>query len=136
MIVSDVRVNSRADTKELSALVDGFRFCFRFPASIDIVPRGDLFLAATFVAAMGACEPLEITPDAPVSPRLLEGVDRYKQAMASQIPYQKPTAVVAATDPTSVPSLEKIAPLVGSKIGIEPSVAQAQEALESSVKGN
>ncbi|MGA7213102.1 MAG: N-acetylmuramoyl-L-alanine amidase [Terrimicrobiaceae bacterium] len=67
---------------------------------------------------------------------IMDGVDRYKQAMASEIPYQKPTAVVAATDPTSAPSLEKVAPLVGSKIEIESSVAQAQEALESSVKGN
>ena len=67
---------------------------------------------------------------------IMDGVDRYKQAMASEIPYQKPTAVVAATDPTSAPSLEKVAPLVGSKIEIESSVAQAREALESSVKGN
>jgi N-acetylmuramoyl-L-alanine amidase len=67
---------------------------------------------------------------------ILDGVNRYKQAVTNQIPYQTPSAVVAATDPTSVPSLEKVAPLVGSKIGIESSVAQAQEALESSVKGN
>jgi N-acetylmuramoyl-L-alanine amidase len=67
---------------------------------------------------------------------ILDGVNRYKQAVTSEIPYQKPSAVVAATDPTSAPSLEKVAPLVGSKIGIETSVAQAQEALESSVKEN
>jgi hypothetical protein len=52
--------------------------------------------------------------------------------MANQIQYQKPSVVVAATDPTSVPSLEKVAPLVG----IESSVAHAQEAIESSFKGN
>lgn len=67
---------------------------------------------------------------------ILDGVNRYKQAIASQMPYQKPSAIVAATDPTSVPSLEKVTPLVGSQIGIESSVAQAQEALESSVKRN
>ena len=67
---------------------------------------------------------------------ILDGVNRYKQAVTNQIPYQKPSAVVAATDPTSVPSLEKVAPVVGSKIGIESSVVQAQEALESSVKEN
>jgi N-acetylmuramoyl-L-alanine amidase len=67
---------------------------------------------------------------------ILEGVNRYKQAVTEQVPSQKPSAVVAATDPTSVPSLEKAAPLVGSTTGIESSVAQAQEALESSVKGN
>jgi N-acetylmuramoyl-L-alanine amidase len=63
---------------------------------------------------------------------ILDGVNRYKQAMANQIQYQKPSVVVAATDPTSVPSLEKVAPLVG----IESSVAHAQEAIESSFKGN
>ena len=67
---------------------------------------------------------------------ILDGVNRYKQAIANQSQNQKPSAVVAATDPTSIPSLEKVAPLVGSKIGIESSVAQAQEALESAVMGN
>jgi N-acetylmuramoyl-L-alanine amidase len=66
---------------------------------------------------------------------ILEGVNRYKQAVTNQAP-QKPSAVVAATDPTSVPSLEKFVPAVGSTIGIDSSVAQAQEALGSSVKGN
>lgn len=67
---------------------------------------------------------------------ILDGVERYKHAVANQIQYQKPSAVVAATDPTSVPSLEKAAPLVGAETGIESSVAQARDALESSVKGN
>ena len=67
---------------------------------------------------------------------ILDGVNRYKQAIANQGQHQMPSAVVAATDPTSVPSLERVAPLVGSKIGIESSVAQAKAALESAVKGN
>ena len=67
---------------------------------------------------------------------ILDGVNRYKQAVTNQIPYQKPSAIVAATDPTSVPSLEKVVPNVGSTISIDPSVSQAQEALESSAKGN
>ena len=44
---------------------------------------------------------------------ILDGVNRYKQAVTNQIPYQKPSAIVAATDPTSVPSLEKVVPNVG-----------------------
>jgi N-acetylmuramoyl-L-alanine amidase len=64
---------------------------------------------------------------------ILDGVNRYKQAVTEQAPYQKPSAVVAATDPTSVPNLEKVASLAGSRIGIESSVAQTQEAIESSV---
>jgi hypothetical protein len=66
---------------------------------------------------------------------ILEGVNRYKQVVTEQIPYQRPSAVVAATDATSVPSLEGVG-AVGSQIGIESSVAQAQEAIESSVKKN
>ena len=41
---------------------------------------------------------------------ILEGVNRYKQVVTEQIPYQRPSAVVAATDPTSVPSLERSRP--------------------------
>ena len=67
---------------------------------------------------------------------ILDGVNRYKQVVTEQIPSQRPSAVVAATDPTSFPSLEGVAPAVGSGIGIESSVAQAQEALESPVKKN
>ena len=64
---------------------------------------------------------------------VLDGVNRYKQAVASEIQYQKPSAVVAATDPTSVPNLERT---VGAETAIESSVAQAQDALNSSAKGN
>lgn len=64
-----------------------------------------------------------------------DGVNRYKDAIANQS-NQKPSAVVAATDPTSVPTLEKVAPVVGSKVDIESSVAQAREAIESPAKGN
>ena len=67
---------------------------------------------------------------------ILDGVNRYKQVVTEQLPSQRPSAVVAATDPTSFPSLEGVAPAVGSRIGIESSVAQAQEALESPVKKN
>jgi N-acetylmuramoyl-L-alanine amidase len=67
---------------------------------------------------------------------ILDGVNRYKEAVATQEQYQKPSAVVAATDPTSVPSLEKPVPAVGTGTGMEPSVAQAKDALETSVKGN
>jgi N-acetylmuramoyl-L-alanine amidase len=64
---------------------------------------------------------------------ILDGVNRYKQAVATQIEYQKPSAVVAATDPTNVPNLEKS---VGTETAIESSVAQAQDALGSPAKGN
>ena len=62
---------------------------------------------------------------------ILDGVNRYKEAVVNQA--QKPSAVVAATDPTSVPNLERS---VGAQTGMEPSVAQAQDALKSSESGN
>ena len=64
---------------------------------------------------------------------ILDGVNRYKQAVTNQIPYQKPSAIVAATDPTSVPSLEKVVPNVGSTISIVPRFPRLK-ALESSAK--
>jgi N-acetylmuramoyl-L-alanine amidase len=64
---------------------------------------------------------------------ILDGVNRYKEAVANQVPHQKPSAVVAATDPTNVPNLEKT---VGAGTAIEPSVAQAQDALNAAAKGN
>jgi N-acetylmuramoyl-L-alanine amidase len=65
---------------------------------------------------------------------ILDGVNRYKEAVANQAPHQKPSAVVAATDPTTIPNLENA---VGTGTSIESSVAQAQDALNSSSsKGN
>jgi N-acetylmuramoyl-L-alanine amidase len=64
---------------------------------------------------------------------ILEGVNRYKEAVANQSQAQKPSAVVAATDPTSVPNLDRA---VGAQTGMESSVAQAQDALKSSEGGN
>lgn len=65
---------------------------------------------------------------------IVDGVNRYKRAVAGQLRYEKPSAVVAATDPTSVPRLENVP--VGTKTRIEASVAQAKEALDAAVKGN
>jgi N-acetylmuramoyl-L-alanine amidase len=62
---------------------------------------------------------------------ILDGVNRYKEAVVNQT--QKPSAVVAATDPTSVPNLER---RVGAETGMEPSVARAEDALKSSASGN
>ena len=59
---------------------------------------------------------------------ILDGVNRYKEAVANQA--QKPSGGgVAATDPTSVPNLDRA---VGAQTEMESSVAQAQDALQSS----
>jgi N-acetylmuramoyl-L-alanine amidase len=72
---------------------------------------------------------------------IVDGVNRYKNAITGQIQYQKPSAIVSATDPTTVPNLDKpiattpAAP-IGSKTDSEAAVAQAQEALKATTKGN
>lgn len=64
---------------------------------------------------------------------ILEGVNRYKQAVNGQlVQYQRPSAVVSASDPTSVPSLSKPVSTPGSNTDDSGSVAQAKDALESS----
>ncbi|MBE2203100.1 MAG: N-acetylmuramoyl-L-alanine amidase [Chthoniobacterales bacterium] len=63
---------------------------------------------------------------------ILEGVNRYKSAVAGQMQYFKPSAVIAATDTTSAPVLKKDpepTPTVGSKTDIGETINQAAGAL-------
>jgi N-acetylmuramoyl-L-alanine amidase len=66
---------------------------------------------------------------------ILEGVNRYKSAVAGQMQYFKPSAVVAATDPTTAPTLKPPAP-VGSQTDMAQSVNEAASALSGSPSGN
>ena len=67
---------------------------------------------------------------------ILEGVNRYQKAVSGQMQYFRPSAIIAATDATSAPSLKRNsaeptptpAP-VGSKTSIDDSVSQAAEAI-------
>ena len=65
---------------------------------------------------------------------ILEGVNRYRSAVAGQMQYFKPSAVVAATDSTTAPVLKKdpapAAP-VGSKTDIGQAINQAASALST-----
>lgn len=73
---------------------------------------------------------------------ILDGVNRYKQAVAGQVVLQKPSVLVSATDPTNAPLLEQAKPSptpvppVGSKTDLDRSVVQAQGALETATSGN
>jgi len=69
---------------------------------------------------------------------ILEGVNRYRSAVAGQMQYFKPSAVVTATDPTSAPELKKADPPapVGSKSDIGDAVNQAASAIFSPTSGN
>lgn len=69
---------------------------------------------------------------------ILEGVNRYRSAVAGQMQYFKPSAVVAATDTTTAPVLKKEEPAapVGSKTDIGSSVDQAAEAIAPPASAN
>jgi len=74
---------------------------------------------------------------------IVDGVNRYKKAVSGEMTYQRPSAVVSATDPTTVPNLDKPSPTptpnlvpVGEKTSSKASVVKAQEALEISIKEN
>lgn len=75
-----------------------------------------------------------------VAQAILDGVNRYKQAVTGQMLYQKPSAVVSPTDPTTIPNLDaKPAATpspVGSKTDDKTTVTQARQALEATIKGN
>lgn len=63
---------------------------------------------------------------------ILEGVNRYRSAVAGQMQYFRPSAVVAATDPTTVPEIKPTpTPPVGSRTGISDSVNRAADAISA-----
>lgn len=69
---------------------------------------------------------------------ILEGVNRYRSAVAGQMQYFKPSAVVGATDATAAPVLKKETPAapVGSKSDIGGFVDRAAEAISSPSTAN
>ncbi len=73
---------------------------------------------------------------------ILEGVNRYQSAVSGQMQYFRPSAVVAATDPTTAPELRRAPtptptpPPVGSKTEIDSSVARAADAIAPPVISN
>lgn len=85
MRVHDIRIDALDDARELSAIVDGFRLWYRFPADCPLATHGDAFLAAALLPAMRAGEPLTIE-GAPVSPMLLAGVDRIQDIYVRWVP--------------------------------------------------
>lgn len=98
MRVSGIECIRTAETTELAADIDGFRLWYRFPAECEVSARGDAFLAAALLPAMRTGEPLVIE-EAPVSPRLLAGVDRLQDVFTVWDPAFRRIAVRAAVSP-------------------------------------
>lgn len=98
MRVSAIERRDLDDAVELSADIDGFRLWYRFPAEYPVSLRGDAFLAAALQPAMRAGEKLVID-GAPVSPRLLAGVERFQDIHHCWDPAFRKIAIEAEVEP-------------------------------------
>ncbi|CAN5540412.1 hypothetical protein BH09VER1_BH09VER1_24030 [soil metagenome] len=73
---------------------------------------------------------------------IVDGINRYKQAVAGEVQYQKPSAVISGTDPTSAPLLDKPKAVVpppapvGDATKIDSSVSKAKDAIRNGTPGN
>ena len=74
MLITDWVIKELDDSREVSALIDGFRLWYRFPKSFSFSRTGDPFLAAALLPAMLRGEPLQMGPGMTVSPKLLKNL--------------------------------------------------------------
>src|SRR5262245_36307721 len=103
MRVADVQVRRLAGATELSADLGGYTVWYRFPADFAVSPRGDAPLAAALLPAMLRGEPLEVERRAPVSPRLLDGIDTLQDIFRTWYPFLQKVPVRA--EPAEAPVL-------------------------------
>ena len=95
MRVTGCEIQDTQHATIVSAVVDGFRLWYRLPRSFPFAKRGDAFVAAALLPAMARGERLDVDPDLPVSPLLLEGVARLQAIHHSWNPALKVIAVRA-----------------------------------------
>ncbi len=76
MRVSSWDVREVQDSREISAVVDGFRLWYRIPRDLPFIKSGDPFAAAALLPAMARGQGLDIDPDLPVSPKLIQGLSQ------------------------------------------------------------
>jgi len=74
MRISDIQISRSTGIVELSGKVNDFRLWYRFPEDYAIPARADAFVAVALLPAMLAGEVLEVSPDLPVSGKLLENL--------------------------------------------------------------
>jgi hypothetical protein len=99
MLIRDWRLEERAETREVSAEVDGFRIWYRLPKSCRISEAADPFLARVLLPAMSIGESIEIDPDLPVSPKFLQNCDRLQEIFHTWNPVFRVIAISASTRP-------------------------------------
>lgn len=100
MKVRAIGVTHKLEKTELSAEIEGFNLYYRILGVTSPAPRGDGFLAAALIPAMVRGEPLEIDPDAPVSPRLLGGVNRIQDVLTLWNPRLRKIPIRARVEPS------------------------------------
>lgn len=61
---------------------------------------------------------------------ILEGVNTYQAKVSGEVQYQKPSAIVSATDPTTVPDLDRP---IGSSSNTQNAVNKTRELIEATV---
>jgi hypothetical protein len=90
---------ARPEHCELSATVGGLRVWIRVSPESAPAERVDPFVPAALMAAMASGEPLEVPAATPVSPRLLQGIQRAQEILHSWNPRLKRVPVFALAAP-------------------------------------
>ena len=76
VVIEDVDLVRHPDYQELSALVDGDRIWYRFPLDIDLEPRAEAFIAPAMFEGMVSGNPVVVKDNTPVSPVLLNQLEK------------------------------------------------------------
>jgi hypothetical protein len=99
MRVTNWNLQVQAGTAEISADVDGFRIWYRVPETYPVSRAGDPFLASALLPAMLKGETIEIDPNLPVSPKLLDNLSVVQDIHHCWNPALKKVAVQATAAP-------------------------------------
>ena len=75
MRISGITIDEAENYNEVSGLIDEYRIWYRFPKHLKLSTSADAFVAAGLIPAMALGRDLEIDPDIPVSPLLLENCE-------------------------------------------------------------
>lgn len=79
----------------LSAELGGLPIWYRFPEETPVTPRADPFIVAALMPAMAANEPIEVTSDLAVSPRLLRGIEVAQEILHGWFPGLRKVEILA-----------------------------------------
>ena len=101
MRIAGWEIRERGETAEISADVDGFRLWYRIPLSVPYARTADPFAAAALLPAMLQGGPLEIAPDLPLSPKLLENLRVLQDIHHCWNPLFQIVPIEAATAPAA-----------------------------------